>query len=203
MGATMSSNSNNRSSPFFKAHQMMSPESSITSTMGPNAAVSAHHQMLMEAGSSTTNTTHEHHDFEAAHLFHDMMSSLQTSAPPANHMIMAGTPTFGDQAATAAAGAGNFLEVPSSSSTGRTVTGAGGNSEAQLMRSGTSSTSVVGSGNNNVNDGLTRDFLGLKTFPTHGDQFFNLVGLDQHMNSRTAFGDHQKHHPDHQTPWQG
>lgn len=193
MGATMSSSNNNRgstgtntASPFFKAHQLMSSESSsANNSLGPNAAVSAH-QMLMEGSSGSA------HDFEGmAHssLVHDMMSSFHSSnttpMAPGNMNNIPRTSSFGDHhvaamaaAAAAGGGGGNFLEVPTSS------------------RGGSTSSTT-----NNNSEGLTRDFLGLRTFPTRRDQFFNIVGLDQHMNS-ARFGDHQKHHPD-QTPWQG
>ena len=113
-----------------------------------------------------------------ADQYNDMMNSLQTSS-----FVEAG------------GGGGGFVEVLPAGNAGG---GAGNNydSESQMMRG------VGGNG-----EGLTRDFLGLRTFPRR--EFFDMVGLNhhqQHLNP-TAYGDHnQKHHHDHdhgQTPWQG
>ncbi|MBA0866703.1 hypothetical protein Goshw_023553 [Gossypium schwendimanii] len=59
--------------------------------------------------------------------------------------------------------------------------------------SGSSSSNNIGG-----NDGLTRDFLGLKAFP-HTD-IPNLVGLNHHINSSSAYGQPNQHS---ETPWQG
>ncbi|GMP83050.1 hypothetical protein CsSME_00037115 [Camellia sinensis var. sinensis] len=54
-----------------------------------------------------------------------------------------------------------------------------------------------GSGGGGGNDGLTRDFLGLRTISHRG--FPNMAGLD-HMNSPSSSYDQQNQN---QTPWQG
>ncbi|KAJ9183589.1 hypothetical protein P3X46_007421 [Hevea brasiliensis] len=52
-------------------------------------------------------------------------------------------------------------------------------------------------GHGGGNDGLTRDFLGLKAF-SHKD-FFNLAGLGRHINSSSTYGQQNQN----QAPWQG
>lgn len=61
--------------------------------------------------------------------------------------------------------------------------------QSQVSRS---STDYQGRGN----DGLTRDFLGLKDFPIPPTDFPNLAGLNHHINSSSVQNRH------HQKPWQ-
>lgn len=83
--------------------------------------------------------------------------------------------------------------------------------ESQLRR--TSSTADGGGGGGGggggMNEGMTRDFLGLRAFSSQDDQdFFDMAaahGLDQHVVNSTSSGNYngQQHNHQNQTSWQG
>lgn len=53
-----------------------------------------------------------------------------------------------------------------------------------------------------VNEGMTRDFLGLRAFPQHRDHFLNMAGFD-HMSNNSSFHHQNQNQNQNQTPWQG
>jgi len=73
--------------------------------------------------------------------------------------------------------------------------------KTQLDISGGGGGYANGGGNGNGGgDGLTRDFLGLRTF-THKD-FLSMAGLNGHMSSSSSPSfDQQEHEHQSQTPW--
>ncbi|XVE97687.1 hypothetical protein REPUB_Repub03eG0040400 [Reevesia pubescens] len=123
-------------------------------------------------------------------LLHDMMSSLSSTSG------FDGFSSFGQQSFngvwnTKGNSNINFQETTKST-------------ESQLSRSDHegrgSYSSASASSSIGGNDGLTRDFLGLKAFP-HRD-FPNLAGLNRINNSSSAYGQ-QNRQSQTQTPWQG
>lgn len=108
-------------------------------------------------------------------LLHDMMSSLSSEAGLA---APASSYSYGDASNTA----GSFVEIPPSNTA----------SETQLQ------TSIGVGGGDGGNEGLTRDFLGLRAFPQR--DFFDMVGLHHINNSSSAYGEPQNHN---QSQWHG
>lgn len=121
----------------------------------------------------------------APSLFHDMMSSLSSASG------FDGSSSSFDEALNGMLNPkaySNFQETQLSKK-----------SESQLSRNDhENGAGSRGGGNVGGSDGLTRDFLGLKTFP-HRD-FVNLAGLDHMNRSPSTYGHQLSQNP---KPWQG
>ncbi|XWS26422.1 hypothetical protein CRYUN_Cryun26dG0031000 [Craigia yunnanensis] len=118
-------------------------------------------------------------------LLHDMMSSLSSTSG------FDGSSSFEQSFNGMWNTKGNSINFQETTYLSKTT-------ESQLSRSDHESRgSSSASSNIGGNDGLTRDFLGLKAFP-YGD-FPNLAGLNR-INSSSAY---EKQNQQRQTPWQG
>ncbi|XWS70241.1 hypothetical protein CRYUN_Cryun03dG0031900 [Craigia yunnanensis] len=113
-------------------------------------------------------------------LLHDMMSSLSSTSE------FDGSSSFEQSFNGIWSTKGNSMNFQETSDLSKTT-------ESQLSRSDHEGRgSSIGG-----NDGLTRDFLGLKAFPRR--DFPNVAGLNR-INSFSAYGQQNQHS---QTPWQG
>lgn len=202
MGATVSKPSSMFLKPRDQQHQtshMMSETTAFGSFMeqagansGGGAAAATNNSLLHDM---MMMSSHMQQSSSAAHGGFDQLSSSSSFGDHHHHhqgfngsMVMGG---FGD----------NINPPPQK----KLVT-----AESQLRR--TSSTADGGGGGGGcggMNEGMTRDFLGLRAFSSPDDQdFFDMAaahGLDQHVVNSTSSGNYngQQHNHQNQTSWQG
>ncbi|EOY29917.1 Indeterminate(ID)-domain 7, putative [Theobroma cacao] len=138
---------------------------------------------FMEQASATNSTAGAGAGAAAPSLLHDMMSSLSSTSG------FDGSSSF-EQSLN------GILDTKLGNSTFQQAT-LSKRTEYQLSRSDHEGRGSSASSNIGGNDGLTRDFLGLKAFPYR--DFPNLAGLNR-INSSSAYGQQNQHS---QTPWQG
>ncbi|WRX34130.1 hypothetical protein QQP08_026617 [Theobroma cacao] len=138
---------------------------------------------FMEQASATNSTAGAGAGAAAPSLLHDMMSSLSSTSG------FDGSSSF-EQSLN------GILDTKLGNSTFQQAT-LSTRTEYQLSRSDHEGRGSSASSNIGGNDGLTRDFLGLKAFPYR--DFPNLAGLNR-INSSSAYGQQNQHS---QTPWQG
>lgn len=174
MGVTMSK----PGSSFLEAANVLSAENSCGSST-----------VFLEGGGGFGINKADHHhqaalgEAGAPSPLHDMMmSSLSSSAAG-----FAGD--FGMSAR------GNYVgNIPPNSSTSNINASETQNQQQRQQRS----FNIGGGGND---DGMTRDFLGLRG-PFSHKHFFDIVGLD-HLNSSSSSSAYEEQHSHNQTPWQG
>ncbi|OMO66950.1 hypothetical protein CCACVL1_20900 [Corchorus capsularis] len=212
MGVTMSSNKPLQSPApvaMQRPHHMSGTAGFIGSTSNPAGSavgLSARDHGLaffgnkaaaMEQVVAATNST-----AGAPSLLHDMMSSLSSTSG------FDGSSSSFEQSFNGifnpkllGNNSNNFQEIHQQNFQ-KTAESQLSRSENNHERRGSSVSSNIIGGNSN-NDGLTRDFLGLKAFP-HRD-FPNLAGFNHHghgINSSPAYAQHNQHSHQSQTPWQ-
>ncbi|XVF48679.1 hypothetical protein PTKIN_Ptkin03bG0209200 [Pterospermum kingtungense] len=172
----------------------LSAREELGSGVGNKAAVSSGFMEQVAARNSITTAGARAEAAPNPHslLLHDMMSSLSSASGFSSSSF---EQTFNGMW-NAKGNSINFQETAHDLSK---------TTESQLScrsdhegRGGSSTSASSNIGGNN-NDGLTRDFLGLKAFPHRN--FRNLAELNR-LNSSSSYGQ-QNQHSQTQTPWQG
>nr|XP_011458911.1 PREDICTED: protein indeterminate-domain 7-like isoform X2 [Fragaria vesca subsp. vesca] len=197
MGATVSK----PSSMFLKPHDQQQ-QHQASHMMPETTAFSSF--MEGNSGGPTNNS-----------LLHDMMmmtSHMQQSSSAAHGGFdqLSSSSSFGDQHHQGFNGSmvmGSFGENVNPPPQKKLIT-----AEAQLRRTGSTTDGGGrggGGGGGGMNEGMTRDFLGLRGFSSQDDQdFFDMAaahGLDQHVVNSTSSANYngQQHNNQNQTSWPG